>query len=480
MKRFHLAAVLLLGTIILSFSESAGAQVKTTLDELDQKIEHARRLLLLFPDQQAEKMFQQAVQLRERAVDFYARGRRGQARATIKAAVVLLDRIVNSVSRIPLERVRQQAEKSLHKAEKSVPGSGSEEARRYLKQALNRQHQGNKAARAGDPQRAIENYRVAKFLADRALNQSRGSSQSPGEMLEQERNKLQALLQKATRVATTCQNEQALKLLRQARSEYQTIQSRTHQRSLRMTLMRYYNATRLLLRAINLCEGNRSPVRELAITELDRIHILQSRIEMEKNDWSQFETILYQRIRRLVQQADQSITQNQYPIALKRLNLAARLLNKLSSSTPNPLLSDRIRLELKRLATRLEQQQNELTTPHQRRLWAAANSLNQSARWHVNKNRPRLALESILAANRLLNSLNGRDSQPLDSTQLDAQLNTLESRLQDYTPDSPNQQEAFKAASELYQEAVSAYQKNDFWIAWEYSRLAEKLLQGTE
>ncbi len=480
MKNFYLPAVLFLGTFILSFSGSTVAQARGPLAELDQKIKDARQLLMLFPDRQAEKMLQQVEELRERAAGSNARGQHGQALATIKAAFDLLDRVVNSLSKTPLERVRQQAEESIQKAEETVPGSRSKEARRYLKQALNQQRRAKKAAQAGHPQKAIEYYRVAKFLTDRALNLSRGSSRSPIEMLQQERDRFQTLLIRAQDIATTCQNEQAQKLLHQARSEYQTIQSRSNQQSLRVTLMRYYNATRLLLRAINLCEGNRTFGSQMAITELDRITVLLSRIEMEKNEWSRFETTLYQRIRRLVQQADQSITQNQYRIALKRLNLAASLLNKLSSSTVNPPLSGRIRLELKKLGTRLDQQQSETTMPYQRRLWAAANSLNQNARWHMKNNRPRLALESILTANRLLNRLNSQDTHPFDSAQLAAQLNKLERLMQDPTHVAPEQQEAFKAASELYQKAVSAYQKNLFLLTWEYSRLAERLLQGLE
>jgi len=408
MRKVLLLAVLVLVADDGLFAQGGQASGKGPLRKLDQQIGIAKDLIRLFPDAKAEDLLRQAVGLREEAVALLASRRVVQATAKIAVALGLVERAINFLSQTPMDRIREQVDELIRRAEQLMPGSGEKQAERLLRQAKENVQTANRAARASNFRKAVEHFRVAKFLAERCLNLVDRPEGNLQERLLTERRRFEELLQRAVQAASTCQNQNAGKLVLQARKQAHGIEQSLNRGDLRLALNLYYNTTRLLLRAIDICEGRESSSREQAIEEIE---LLNDMIDTARGGDGQAadrrSVIILEKATRLQNQAQEAVERENFELALVKVELARNLISRLWE-IPHTSYQERAEQELSRLQAEIEKLRNEQSSAGSEKakslLRAAAMSANDAERYLAH-GRIRLALEAILAGNRFIAAL---------------------------------------------------------------------------
>ncbi len=405
MKKALLLAALLLIAGDCLFAQGGQASGEGMLRKLDQQIGIAKDLIRLFPDQKAEELLRQAVGLRNEAAALLANRRIVQASAQITVALGLVERAINFLSQTPMNRIREQVDELVRRAELLLPGSGEKQAERLLRQAKENVETAKRAARASNFRKAVEHFRVAKFLAERCLNLVDTPEGNLQDRLLSERRRFEELLQRAGQAVSTCQNQSAGKLVMQARKQARGLEQLLNRGDLRLALNLYYNTTRLLLRAIDICEGREASSRELAIEEIELLNdMLEAARDRDGQAGDRRSVFILERATRLQNQAQEAVERENFELALVKVELARNLISRLWGS-PQTTYQERAEKELSRLQSDIEKlrsEQNLAASEKTKSLLRAAEMSANDAERYLARGRIRLALEAVLAGNRFV------------------------------------------------------------------------------
>ncbi len=480
--------------LLLIFSGMSFAQVKPikggekALRQLDQQLKIARELLRTFPNKEAENLIRKAETLRTEVISLYARRRFNKAAAKLMAAMNLANKAINLLSRIPMERILQQVEELIRRAEQIVPGSGSKEAERLLRDARKNKNLAIRAFRANQYQKAMEQLRVAKFLVERSLSLVEGPKGNIQERLQVEKARLDELWQRAKELTASCNNPRADRLINQAKRQFQSILQAVNRGDTKLALTLYYNTSRLLLRAIDLCEGRDLSLQDQAREEIEMLSglIMKARERIGAADTPKNKLILDKAIQ-LQRQAQRSFEEGKYNIALRRVSLARSLINRLWIKAPGLSVEDRARQELSRLRADIDKwnkarvRQSASAKP----LLRAARQSARDAELYLTRGRVLLALESILAGNRFISlletTLTEKKSVSRQSVEENlARLRDEIARRASMSETNPRSKELIEAAQKFAGRAERALRRNENELAAEYTQIGFDLVRKSK
>jgi hypothetical protein len=225
------------------------------LARLDRLLESARQALGVYQSKEARDLLTQAENLRK-DIDLRISQRRfREAQMLIREAIVFAERAIKLTLDLPVSRLRAQLEEVLRRAETEVLNSGNREALRLLQEAKRNRDQGDQSARV-QSLNAIEHYQIGIALAERALKLVAGrtsSFSSPVDVLDRAKEYYSSLEAQARESLRDCQNAIAQRLYNQAQKQIQAAQESSRRGEYVLAQQFYNGATRLLLRAIDLC-----------------------------------------------------------------------------------------------------------------------------------------------------------------------------------------------------------------------------------
>ena len=485
--------IFLLSLLYPTFALTQGGQntdnENSRIRQVYEQLNVAKDLLNAFPDRRAEEWIKQAEQLLGEASTLLAGRHRSLAMAKINTANALLQQAINELSITPLERLQDQVEELIRRAEQTVAGSGSKEAERLIKNAKENCGQGMSAFKNNNYRKSMEHYRVAKFLLEKALNIAQGPQGDINERIEIEKNRFEELLNRAEKAAATCQKENAQRLLQQARQQYQNTREAVNRGDFKFALSLYYNATRLLLRVIDICEGRFVSDQDQMTEELEMLgELLAAAREQTSTAQGQRNVMLFNRANRLYHEAEESIRQGKYVVARRQIDLARNLTSRMPMAGGRIDIRDRAYQELERLKTDIERFSGENqfgATPHAKAMLQAAEHSVKDAERYLESGRTGIALQAILAGNRFVSALQA--PSPIDPAtnleKLSADLDRLKSEIESLQNDeqlAPEAKELLEAAEQMVSRAQQSLDDNELELASEYIKLGFNLVQKSQ
>jgi hypothetical protein len=485
--------IFLLSILYPAFALSQGGQYidneNGRIRQVYEQLNVAKDLLNAFPDPQAEEWIKQAEQFLGEASTLLAGRHRSLAMAKINTANTLLQKAINELSITPLERLQDQVEELIRRVEQTVAGSGSKEAERLLKTARENRSQGMTASKNNNYRKSMEHYRVAKFLLEKALNIVQGPHGDINEQIEIEKNRFEELLNRAEKAASTCQKENAQRLLQQARQQYQNTREAVNRGDFKFALSLYYNATRLLLRVIDICEGRFMSDQDQMTEELEMLgELLAAAQEQVSAGPGRRNVMLFNRANRLYREAEESIRQGKYVVARRQIDLARNLISRMWMGGGRINIRDRAYQELERLKTDVEQfsreNQSDRTPYAKAMLQAAEHSVNDAERY-LQAGRTGMALQAILAGNRFISALQAPLPHDPEANleKLAEDLDRLRSEIESLQNDEQldaDAKELLEAAREMVSRAKQALDNNELELASEYIKLGFNLVQKSK
>ncbi|MCI0516035.1 hypothetical protein L0128_22720, partial [candidate division KSB1 bacterium] len=327
-----------------------------------------------------------------------------------------------------------------------------------------------------------------------------GKKQTPRDEAFDEKERFEELLENAQQLAEENPNqltaisqiEQALKLAEHADRALQV-------NDLNKALQNYYNATRILLRAIQLFETNQNFEKNQSEGKLKReLDLLDSAIEQVKDKLSKEQNpnaqFLLNRTVRLRNEAIAAFETRRFLIALRKLKMAQNTIGralgffKINHQFQNSRGVDNQR-ELEQLDREIEHLKEKYDLKNNTeaaKLLEMIVENSQLARKAYQQNQPLRGLEHILIAQQLLNwteKLFDKSADAEKSTeQIKSQLQQFDEQCEQYSAEINSSEDA--AAKELYEQAHSYRQKsenalnnNQLHIAIGTLKIAQQLLQ---
>lgn len=485
MNRFTIYICIILLLLALPAWPQNGMErlTETLLHKAENSLTSAEELNRSFHDRQADEWLKQAKQYFNEGQSAYTQRQHVVAQAKFRLVMDFCRRASDWISKVPLNRMQEQVEELLRRAEQSVSANADKESERLLARAREHVHKAQRMAQQNQYQRGLEYLRIARFLLDQCLSWGEGAKGNLEEQALVEKERFEELLQRSESALSGCTNPRSHVLYQQALKQIPNIKQAMAQGEYKLAVQWYNNATRLLLRVVDLCQGREMTDREQTLEELELFsQMLDTARERFESQATPKEQIILQRANTLYQQAAQYLATDQYDVALRRIELARALLARLWHRDAAP---QRLESEIERLLTELEQARQssgaDIQGSRRRTYLQAAEHHAQLAQKFYLAHRPRVALISLLVAERFLNLSRSAETEALPSSaeQLKNEMTKFAEQLQQVsaTITDPEDQELYRSAQTLFERAQQFSLNQQWALAASYLSMSRLILE---
>ncbi len=477
--------IVILVTVLLLGSVWAQDRQDPLFQRVTENINNARELLRVYPNEAASALVSQAEAALQEALQLAGNRQMRLAQLKLRTANDLIERALYMLNKVPAQRTQEEIEELIRRAETLLAANRNQEAERLLNNAKNHLRQAESASNNNQAQRNMEHLRLARFYTERCWSMLDNSKTGSGFDLENEQRQYEELLQKTREAVGQCSNRRAQRLLAQAQVQTDNIAPLLQRGEVRLAINLYDNATRLLLRALDLCAGLQLSERDQLIEEQELLadQIAQTQ-ETARHNMDAYQQQILSKVLALKMQIGQAIEAGQYGIALRKIELARTLLNRVWN--PGPQL-DATRTEQHRLLQEIERCKADPGSLSQRgqALLQAAERNALEADVHLQQGRIRPALFSILAGNRFLTLAKTAQNEveSISSLQIENDLQKLRDDLRAAAERHPEEHETLdqiRLAGKVADRAGESLSKGHPEIAREYIKIADHILQRTK
>lgn len=479
--------------------------LNSELSRLDRLLELARQALSVYENKEARDFLTKAETLRKEIEQKISQRRYRESQLLIREAITYVERAIKLTLDAPVLRLRAQLEEVLRRAETEVLNSGNREAQRLLQEAKRNRDLGDQAARS-QSLRAIEYYQIGIALAERSLKLVAGrtsASNSLADLLERAKDYYLSLEAQAREGLSDCPNAIAQRLYQQAQRQIQSAQESFRRGEYALAQQFYNGATRLLLRAIDLCrpQGPSGPQAAHDVESLKHnLQALRESINTAEEELSRSNDprgrALLDWARRLALEAEAAFSAQQPVRAMRRLERARFLVERARrNATVTPVdFKQQCESELQQLLADLNEVEDEVKAagnPEAQNLVELARKAHSEAERVCNR-----ATSSLpaLAAFRMMLRMGHQFLLQAESLSQDGgsasiarnavqqRLKELEATLVEVRSNVQGDQTGFAQilvaqAATLRDRAQTAYQREYFVVAMETSGMALDLLR---
>ncbi len=481
-------------------AQTSRVSLLVQIRQLEERLKFTEEIVNSYGNKTARDHLKRAYDLYLQAKNQIENNRLILAIGTVRQANFYIDLAIKTTLANSGRRMAEQLEELIREAEQSISNCQNKKAERFLVQAKENQKIGLGLITRSNFQTGLEHLRIAQMLAEKTITLCGGKKQTQRDEAFDEKERFEELLENAQQlaeenpgqVAAISQIEQALKLAEQAD---RALRVNEYNKALR----HYYNATRILLRAIELFDSNQNsnPVqsegklkRELDLLD-SAIEQVKNKLDKEPNPNAQF---LLHRTVRLRNEAIAAFEGQHFLIALRKLKLAQNTIGralgffKLNNHFQNSRGGDGHKEldQLERDIEHVKEKYDLKNNSEASKLLEMILENSQHARNAYRQNRPLQGLEYILIAQQLLNwtekLFENSTNEEKSVDQIKSQLQQFDEQYEQYTAEINGSDDA--AAKELHeqaqnyrQKAESALTQNQLYVAIGTLKIAQQLLQ---
>ncbi len=468
-------------------------RITRRIQRLNADIERVRELAVSFKSEKALELVMRAERERNSAVALAREGKFVQANARIGVANRLLEQAAKLLLGRPLRQMRSQVRELLRRADDTVPRSQNKQALRILNKAKQNRDAAERNVAEMKVERAVEHFRVAKTLAEQAIQMASQSPVNAVDKIRDEKRKFEALKERARDAVDRSQNPQALRIFQQAVEISHKAEDALKSGHFETAKRLLNQSVLLLLRALDLASDNQDDLMTRAERALSNLQNLLNTADeaMSQNPGSGAQRLV-QRAKRLEREANLALQNGSPNTALWKVDLAGRLLQRvrrLMRGGSGQRFDGRVAQELESGQADLAELESRLGPDAPRDAMVllrmarfALDKAEQASRAGIN----RAALEGVLAAQRFMskaeriatkNEAGGLASAQIEIRlhQLDAAISDVESRMSDVAPQWSVR--LIESAKEIRQLAFDSFNSGNLNAANEAVQVSFELLR---
>lgn len=419
-------------------------EAERALAKLDQQLQFARDLVQAFPNEKAENLLKKAFEERNKARLSFRQKRFNAVRAHVLQAKNFIDIALKLVLEGPVNRQRERLQELIRRADNIVVGSGNIKAEQLLRKAKSNQKLALQAFRERKFRQAVEFYRTAIFLAERSIALAGRRFKNIEERYIGEKERFEQLLERAKIKVEQSGGEEARRLLLQAVRQTQKAQEAVRKKNYPLAIDTYYQATRLLIRAIDLAEKEPLGLRRKVEQELGRLEDLifsaKDQIESSRNPRSQ---LLFKEALNFNSRARSAFQEGRFREAMSKADIAKKFLRQAVRLQEGESFrpEEKIREELTALEERLRILSSQVRKDQDQAITfldKAQHHFNEAQK-ALNAERFRLALERIWISSRFASKvedfLKKREGKVPSMEAVKRKLERLETAIMEIEPE---------------------------------------------
>lgn len=488
---FKIALVLLLLGIFMPQQLAAQNDFEGQLRRFDRFLERVRNVVTSFNNLRGIQLVNEAEALRNSAGRDFQNRDFDEAQRKIKMAMAKLELALKVTLDGPIRRLRSQVDALLQRAEQEVLGRNHKEAERLIEEARNNRAAAEQALKSRQIQKAVEHFRVAKNLAQRALDMVDAAT----DKIAEERRKFEALRERARELIERSDDERARQIFNQAMRLGQQAEDAVREGNYTLAKKFYNQSVLLLLRAIDMVPSESVNSVDRVEVELFRLRESLERAHPVVSDAAGSRAnLLYERAKRFASEAEVSLKEGRNNEALWRISLADKMVQRalrMARSGSASAVSDKIAHEIENTRNDIElvrESQNVDAPADAEVLLGMSESMLQRAERAAAAGQSRLALEAVLISQRFLTRADKMLLEPASSevskqivttrlAQLDAAISDAESTID---PAETWNRRLLENAQDLRQFAYDSLQKGHLNAAHEGIQVAFELLRKSQ
>jgi hypothetical protein len=492
-KQLYKIIVLLVGMMIIASTLLAqtGQRIQIKYEKANERLNYLKEIAALYPNLQFAQDIIPEIELSlKRAENLIQNQRLLLANQELNNAIRLIQKGIKRILEAPLKRQREKLNELIVYADSFMIDNANPQSFQNLEKAKAHKAKAIEYYNGGQLQDTLEELRLALFFANKAIN----VNILIREQATEEQNKLKQLYNNAREVVTRSNNATAANYLQLAERLIEKSEAKKQQQNYTQTIEYTHQATRLLIRAIDIASTKKMKLEIQLYDDLasvdELIENLFERIDQKNLTDDQRFIIFKERILELQKNAHDALDQNNLTTAQDNIKRVRRLIDR------SILILDRspdqdsnlkmeneqreFRIQLKRITPMVKEKNlpeaNEL-------LQLAQASYNRLATYSMDGNEElaqliinvgqkfALAAEELVLDESLAKSQNAVQlSEKL--SQLTAQINTLKSEAGDSTTDD----QLLIDLEKLQSRAQEAIQKHYLYLANECLQVIQELL----
>ncbi len=306
-------------------------------DHTYNRLEFTKNLQASFTEKVAVSEINDAEVFLRRARRQFGNKRAIIANRSLNEANDAINKALRKLLKGPLQKQREDLNALIESAKKLVPGSGNTRARNLLKSGIENKNMAHQLFRENEFQRALKLFSQASFQIQRAIDLVKNSDQATKEQVADEKTRFNQLLSEAEPKIAASGNSTVRDNYRQAIKLTGKAELAANNVEFQQAIQYYHQATRVLLRAIDLASGNadRTALRaHEEVAALDEvIENLQSRFG--RRDDNETVTFWGTRIIQLQRDAHEALENKNYKLSLMHAQLARDLIQRILKNQNN-------------------------------------------------------------------------------------------------------------------------------------------------
>ncbi|MBN2013214.1 hypothetical protein JW960_28045 [candidate division KSB1 bacterium] len=413
-KIIHIFLALI--TLILVLPILAPAQELRNLqlqyEQARKQLEFARDVYASYPITTGRTLLVEAEKNLETARAFWESGQYLRSRRHLETAIMLIERALGQILREPIQLQRERLDELIERAENLVGRGSNPNAEKFIQQAKDHRSRAIRAFSSQQYQLALEQFRYATYMANKAVEIATQQSDNILERVRDEEARLEELFERARKAIEERDNPAAQKFYQLAERQQQQIERLKSSRNYDQVIEHINQATRLLLRAIDIASDNKKQIElrvfddVIALDEL--IENLNNSIESTGESNNTRIDFLLDRIYSLQQQAHQALEEQKYQECQFHTRMARKLVERALqiASRKNPRqYEQRVYDELDQLEISIDNVRQKLsssTQPEAEEMLNMAERISNRAKQFADRNNIAAALANIAVSNQIL------------------------------------------------------------------------------
>jgi hypothetical protein len=477
----------------LGFSQNALLTIQVQLRKMDDRLGYANEIVRAYGGKAALDYLKQAREMRDLAYQYFESDRPLLIGVYIRKAYFYLELAIRTTLANSGNRMAEQLNEMLRKAEQIVADCPNREAQRLFLDAKKNQEDGLRKLNLGQIERGLEQMRIAYFLSEKVIKLCRQQSPDPADKVIEEKERFGQLLDRALQAVEQTNDTQAQTHISQALKQAEQAETAFQSRKYEKSLDHYYKASRILWRAIEITKTSSNQNPDAALnSELERLNSALAALR-EQTSLNQKAEFLFRRAEKLRDDAQIALNAGRVKIARQKILLAQAavgrthgFLGENKQTEKNP--PDRVETELNRLQEKLETARNNLElsqSPQAKQLLQMAEQNATFAQQAVQTKNHTIALERILLAHQFLIRVEESGEKNQEEAYSVAAMRSqfaLYDELLAQDADGIREKNNSNAillldqAQKYRSQAETAFQKNEMFVAQAFIEMAHQLL----
>lgn len=485
--------LLLLLLLEIGFSQNRLVNPQRLLSKLDDRLKYAKEIVGSYGGKTAVGYLEQAKTMRDQAYHYFNIDRPLLIAGFIRKAYFYLDLAIRTTLANSGNRMAEQINEMLWKAEQIVADCPNREAQRLFLDAKKNHETALQKLNQGQIERGLEQMRIAYFLAEKVVKLCRQQSPDPVDKVIEEKERFEQLLARARQAVEISNDRRAQNHITQALKQADQAQKAYQKQNYTKSLDHLYKASRILWRAIEISKNTsgKNPERRLQ-NELERLNASLSELEA-RTAGNRKAAFLYRRAVKLRDEAQMALNTRRLKIARQKIHLAQAAVGRahgfLGNTGPNGSSRlNRVNNELERLQEKLASQKDNtelINNPQAHQLLKMAEQNTILARQAIQEKNRAIALERILTAHQFLvrseELAQHQPEEPFSSAEIRSQIelyDTFVTRDGDRIREQNNSDaiQLFDQAQKYRSQAEMALENDEMFVAQAFIEMAHQLL----